>query len=556
MAAAAVFLRSLFGTLALVVVLVFVVNTTMGFAGWIGTVFNPVNAGVPIIVMTIALAHSIHIVTGTLGALRRGMSRDEAIADSLRNNLWPVFLTTITTAIGFLSLNASDSPPFHVLGNLVAFGVLCAFVYSLTLLPALLSMLPLRSPGARSEGMDLFDRLGAFVVTRRTLLLGSVGILALVMITGIPRIELTDNWTHYFDERYEFRRDTDFVVENLSGMESLEYSLHAGREGGITDPEYLRSVDAFAQWFREQPEVTHVQAFPDIMKRLNKNMHGDDPAFHRLPDDPELAAQYLLLYELSLPFGSDLNNRIDIAKSATRMSVVLRSLTSKAQRELDARALAWLAANAPDLAGEASGVSIVFAHLSQRNIESMLRRHDRRHGLISLILVGVFRSVRLGLISLVPNFLPLLMSFGLWGYPGRPGGPRRFGGHRDGVRDHRGRHHPLPEQVPRSPSQGPSRARGGALLLPRRGTGALDHHRGPGPGISRVRLLRIRGELGAGHPRLDNPRRRAPRRLPPSPASPDGPRSQETLIRAGSGACGYSSVTQPSEAVFTFLMYL
>ena len=151
-AAAAILLRSLFGTLALVAVLVFVVNTTMGFAGWIGTVFNPVNAGVPIIVMTIALAHSIHIVTGTLGALRRGMGKDEAIAESLRSNLWPVFLTTITTAIGFLSLNASDSPPFHVLGNLVAFGVLCAFAYSLTLLPALLSLLPLRAPGARSEG--------------------------------------------------------------------------------------------------------------------------------------------------------------------------------------------------------------------------------------------------------------------------------------------------------------------------------------------------------------------------------------------------------------------
>ena len=415
-AAAALLLRSLFGTLALVAVLVFVVNTTMGFAGWIGTVFNPVNAGVPIIVMTIALAHSIHIVTGTLGALRRGMGKDEAIAESLRGNLWPVFLTTITTAIGFLSLNASDSPPFHVLGNLVAFGVLCAFVYSLTLLPALLSILPLRTPSARAEEGDLFDRLGAFVVARRTLLLGSVGILALVMITGIPRIELTDNWTHYFDERYEFRRHTDFVIENLTGMESLEYSLHAGREGGITDPEYLRSVDAFAQWFREQPEVTHVQAFPDIMKRLNKNMHGDDPAFHRLPGDPELAAQYLLLYELSLPFGSDLNNRIDVAKSATRMSVVLRSLTSKAQRELDARAQGWLAANAPGLAGEASGVSIVFAHLSQRNIESMLRGTIVAMALISLILVGVFRSVRLGLVSLVPNFLPLMMSFGLWGY--------------------------------------------------------------------------------------------------------------------------------------------
>ena len=415
-AAAAVLLRSVLGTLALVGALVFVINTTLGFAGWIGTVFNPANSGVAIIVMTVAVAHSVHVVTAVLAGMRRGLGRHEAVTESLRSNAWPMFLTSATTAIGFLSLNASDSPPFHVLGNLVAFGVLCAFVYSVTLLPALLSILPLRTRPGTTEGPGLFDRLGAFVVARRTYLLWSVATVAVVLVAGIPRIELTDNWTRYFDERYEFRSDTDFVIENLTGMETLEYSLSAGREGGITDPAYLDAVDAFAEWYRGQPEVVHVQAFPDIMKRLNRNMHGDDPAFHRLPDDAELAAQYLLLYELSLPFGNDLNDRIDVAKSATRMTVVLGSLSSQAQRELDARAVAWLRANAPDLAAEASGVSIVFAHLSQRNIESMLRGTILAMALISLILVLVFKSVRLGLASLVPNFVPAAMAFGLWGY--------------------------------------------------------------------------------------------------------------------------------------------
>ena len=152
------------------------------------------------------------------------------------------------------------------------------------------------------------------------------------------------------------------------------------------------------------------------MKRLNKNMHDDDPAYNRLPDDPELSAQYLLLYELSLPQGADLNNRIDVAKSATRMTVVLRSLTSRQQRKLDARAQAWIRTEAPGLTSEATGVSIVFAHLSQRNIESMLRGTIIAMALISLILIFVFRSVRLGLVSLVPNFIPAAMAFGLWGY--------------------------------------------------------------------------------------------------------------------------------------------
>ena len=415
-AVATLLLRSIWGTLAIVVVLVFAINTTMGFAGWTGTVFNPANSGVPIIVMTVAVAHSVHIITATLSGMRQGLERNLAVAESLRINAWPVFLTSLTTAIGFLSLNASDAPPFRVLGSLVAFGVLCAFVYSMTLLPTMLSILPLRARPVRAERLDFFDRFGAFVVARRVVLLWSVTLVAIVLAIGIPRIELTDNWTKYLDNRYEFRRDTDFVIENLTGMETLEYSLNAGREGGVTDPDYLQKVDAFAEWYRAQQEVTHVQAFPDIMKRLNRNMHGDDPAFHRLPDDPALAAQFLLLYELSLPFGGDLNDRIDVAKSATRMTVIVRSLTSQAQRDLDTRAQAWLRINAPDLATEASGVSIVFAHLSQRNIESMLRGTIIAMGLISLILIWVFKSVRLGLVSLLPNFIPAVMSFGLWGY--------------------------------------------------------------------------------------------------------------------------------------------
>ena len=411
-----ILLRSILGTVAIVAVLVFVVNTTLGFAGWNGVVFSPTNAGVPIIVMVIAIADSIHVVTSVLLGMRRGLDRNAAIVESLRINAYPVFITSVTTAIGFLSLNASDSPPFHVLGNYVAFGVLCALVYTMTLLPALLSILPLRARRVQSEGTAFFDRFADFVIARSTFLLVAMSLVIVVLIIGIPRIELSDNMAQYFDDRYEFRRDTDYVIDNLTGLDKLEYSLSAGREGGITDPDYLRKVDAFAEWYRQQPEVTHVQAFSDIMKRLNKNMHSDDPAFYRLPEDPDLAAQYLLLYELSLPFGSDLNDRIDVAKSATRIVVTTKNAWSRDIRELDKRAQVWLRANAPAFAQEASGLSVVFAHLSLRNINSMLRGTITAMVLISFILIWIFKSVRIGLLSLLPNFIPAIMSFGLWGY--------------------------------------------------------------------------------------------------------------------------------------------
>ena len=413
----AVLLRSAFGTLAILLVLAFVISTAMGFAGWLGTVFNPANSGVPIIVMTVAVAHTVHIAADTLMGMSHGLDKKEAVAESLRINAWPVFLTTVTTVIGFLSLNASDSPPFQVLSNLVAFGVLCAFVYSMTLLPALLSI-PATACASRPR--------------RTTWLLRPLRRLRRRAPHDPARIlhysgRRPGHWhsPHRADRQLDKALGRNLRVPARYGLRDRKPDRAWKRwntrwtraqEGGITDPGYLRKVDAFAEWYREQPEVTHVQTFPDIMKRLNKNMHGDDPAFNRLPDDPELAAQYLLLYELSLPFGLDLNNRIDIAKSATRMTVVLRSLTSQAQREIDARAQVWLRSNSPDLTTEASGVSIVFAHLSQRNIESMLRGTIIAMALISLILVLVFKSARLGLVSLVPNFIPAAMSFGLWGY--------------------------------------------------------------------------------------------------------------------------------------------
>ena len=412
----ALLLRSVFGVVAIVVMMAFGILTTIGFAGWARLVLSPLTSGVPVVVMVLAVAHSIHIITAVLLAMSRGLDRRAAVKDSLQGNAWPVFLTSITTMIGFLSLNGSDSPPVQVMGNLSAFGMLSIYIYSMTLLPAMLSILPLRSRPSRPERSPLFERFGAFVVRRRGALLWSGLVLSVAVVAGISRNEFSDDWTKAFDERYQFRRDTDFVIRNLTGLNTLEYSLNAGQEGGITDPEYLRKVEAFADWARRQPEVTHVRTFADIMKRLNRTMHDDDPAEYRLPESAELAAQYLLLYELSVPFGADLNDRIDIAKSATRMTVTLADLPVRYMRDIDRRALSWIEANAPGLAGGASGLTVVLAYLTQRNLESILRGTIIGMALISLILIGVFRSLRLGLISLVPNFLPPALGFGLWGY--------------------------------------------------------------------------------------------------------------------------------------------
>ena len=258
--------------------------------------------------------------------------------------------------------------------------------------------------------------LGEFVVRRRRGLLWGSGLIVVALVASIPRNELNDVFLHYFGESIEFRRDADFTVENLTGLYTIEYSLASGEPGGIGDPDFLADVAAFAEWYGEQPETIHVNVITDTFRRLNMSMHGDDPAEYRLPASRELAAQYLLLYEISLPFGLDLNNQIDVDKSATRMTVATQTLSSNDVLALDRRALQWLAEHAPNIIRpESSGTTLMFAYLGRQNIISMLAGTTFALVGISFVLIFALRSLRLGLASLVPNLVPGALGFGLWG---------------------------------------------------------------------------------------------------------------------------------------------
>jgi hypothetical protein len=228
-------------------------------------------------------------------------------------------------------------------------------------------------------------------------------------------MELNDQFLEYFSERIEFRRDSDFTVDHLTGVYHVQFSVPADGPEGISDPEYLETLDAFANWYRSQPGVVHVATFTDTMKRLNMNMHGDDRDWYRLPGERPLAAQYLLLYEMSLPFGLDLNNTVNIDKSALKLTVTLGRMTTNELLEKVRAGERWLAENAPAyMHTQGVGTGVMFAHISSRNIRSMLAGTMLALLLISATLIIAFRSVRLGLLSMIPNFIPAGIAFGIW----------------------------------------------------------------------------------------------------------------------------------------------
>jgi len=404
------------GTLATLLVIAFSIAAAMGLGARLGYPLSPPSASAPTIILTIAIANCVHILASFLQNMQHGQVKLDALRESLRINLQPVFLACLTTMLGFLTLNFSDVPPFRHLGNFVAIGVAVAFLLSVTFLPALISLLPVRQRQTQQVHDQLLIKLGDFVVKQRSgLLWASLAVIAL-LITAIPKNELNDVFVHYFDPSITFRSDTDFTTEHLTGVYTIEYSVESDQPGGINNPLFLSEVSDFVDWYRQQPEALHINTYTDIMKRLNKNLHGDDPQWYRLPERRELAAQYLLLYEMSLPYGLDLNNQINIDKSATRMVATLKTISTNELIVLEQRAQDWLATNAPHIKqASGSGTAIMFAYIGKRNIVSMLIGASVALVFISLILIVALRSVKIGLISLVPNLFPAAVAFGIWG---------------------------------------------------------------------------------------------------------------------------------------------
>ena len=409
-------LRSFSGTFGTLLVIGFSTATALGIAGYLGIKLTPISVTGPTIILTLAIADSVHILISMLAAMREGKDKISALKESLRINFLAVTITSLTTIVGFLTLNFSDAPPYWDLGNITAIGIAAAWIYSLTFLPAVVSLLPIR---VRAQGKDrgarAMERLAEFVIGRYRAILLVTGAVSVALIAAVPSIDLNDEWVKYFDYRVQFRHDAEFGIEHLSGIYVVEYSVEASEPGGISEPAYLERLEAFTEWLRAQPEMRHVYSYTDVIKRLNKNMHGDEEAWYRLPEERELAAQYLLLYELSLPYGLDLNDRINIDKSATRVTATLDNLSTVAVRDFMARAEDWLAANVPShMQAPPTGATVMFSYISERNIESMLRGNAIAVVMIALILILSLRSLSLGALSLIPNAVPILMTFGLW----------------------------------------------------------------------------------------------------------------------------------------------
>lgn len=410
-----IMLRSILSVIATLIVIIGSVMATMGISGWAGMLLSTATVNVPTLIMTLAVADCVHVIATMRQSMKNGFTKAQSIERSIALNFVPILITSVTTAIGFLMMNMSDSPVLRDFGNLSALGVMVACFLSVTLLPALLKLLPIHVKMETSQDQKhVMDRLGDFVVSQRRALLPLSVAVIVVCASLIPLNKVNDESVEYFGQRNEFRQAADFMEERISGMTNISIAIKTNESQGIAAPGFLNTIGEFSSWLRDQPETDHVATLADVYKRLNKNMHGDDEAYYSLPQERELAAQYLLLYEMSLPYGLDLNNQINVDKSSIKMVLTVANLGSVELVDLENRIYQWFAEHAPQYQVVASSPSLMFAHIGETNMASMLSTLPITLVLISALLIFALRSVRLGLISLMPNIAPAVIGFGLW----------------------------------------------------------------------------------------------------------------------------------------------
>lgn len=410
-------LRSFFAMLAIMLLTTLSCLASLGVAMQAGIVLNLLSMTAGNIIITLSIAHCVHIVLAFLQRYRNGTHKRDALQQSLQHNLKPIMITSLTTWIGFFSMNLSDMPPAHDLGNITALGVAFAFALSLTLLPWLLLTLPISNNyGAVMQRYPAYmQRLSHWVIRYPRHLLGLCLLASLLMALCLPGNTINDRFTENIREPHPFRTDNQRIDEHFGGLYQLQYSLPAFSGKNVSDARYLAALDKLARWLRQQPEVRSVFAYSDILRQLNRSMHDDDIAADTVPANDALAAQYLLLLEVSQS-QADMRYYLSDDRSATKLVVSLANLDSRQLIALEQRIAAYMQTQLPAaMQADATSLALMWAYLGESVLLNSLYSALFALLLISLVLLFLFRSVKYGVLSLIPNLLPAVIGYGFWG---------------------------------------------------------------------------------------------------------------------------------------------
>lgn len=411
----------LFGPMAVVLLSIVI---TLGFLGAVGWDMDMMFALVPTMLMALGIANAVHIINEFRIYHARYRNRQQALKETLRLVGAPCLLTSLTTAAGFMAMSISPIKTLAHLAVYTSLAVMAAFFLSITLLPFFLSFGKAQSAEKlqrknHSPRMDkLLTGIAHFNIRHPKAILLTAAAICGIASAGIFRVTVDSNFLLDFARDVPVRVTTEYIDSKLGGSGSLTYLFDTGEADGIKEPAVLRELERFQAHVNAQTSlVKKTYSIVDLIKDINQSFNGGDPAYYRIPDSRELIAQYLLVYEIS--GGNELFNFVSQDYARANLEVRIPLVNSSEIARFKANMEAYQQQQ-PLLHSrtEFSGIGALWVRLMDYISQSQMEGVLLAFLVIAALMCFIFRSIKIGLISMIPNLAPVIITVGLIGWLG------------------------------------------------------------------------------------------------------------------------------------------
>lgn len=391
----------------------------LGVIGYSGLSMNMLNMIIPTILTVIGLGSAMHVLMGFYEAKNRGLDSKEAAADSVERNLVPCFYAFITTCFGFLALTLSKLALVVEFGFEMAIGVLAAFLFSLITLPAILSYSKVKKEKVeRLAQSGLIARVihnwPTKILSARKPILILTAILMLPAFYLLSRVEVDTNFVRNFKEDAPVRKGLQYFDETYRGALSLEFMLDSGKADGVKDPAFLQRALEFQNYVTSLEGTGRASSVINYLMKINQVMHDNDPAYFKVPETRNLVGQYLFLYSSNGP-DEDLTDLMDFSAQHMRISVFFEVAPSKVTKERVEEIETYIDTHFADLNIKTSGRAVLFNNMDTYVLEGLSSSFALSLLLISLCFFVLFRSLKYGLLAMVPNIFPIVIAGAVMG---------------------------------------------------------------------------------------------------------------------------------------------
>jgi len=407
--------RRVSGALIPIGVVVMTFMTVLAVQVMLGYKLNNFTANLPVFVVAIGIADAVHIYIIWLMYKREGESNKDAVLHSVQKNMLPVFLTSLTTAIGFATLTISKVIPVLTLGIATASGAVLAFIISLVWMPAVLLLLnkEVKKEVVIKEKSKKPLGYGDFILRNNKKIILITTVIFGILAIGLFKVKVDSNTIRYFDKSVDIRKSTEFLMENLTGPMAYEIVVDSGKKDGIKDPDFMKTVEKFCKVYQEKfPDVRHMSSLVDTVKRFNKVLDKKE----EVPDTQELIAQYLLLYSLSLPQGMEINDKMDIDERKLRITGQVNIVDTSKDLEMIHFVEDWWGKT--PYSATVQGQTAMFAYMQSDVTDTLIYSLSLAIVLVSIVMLLIFKRVKLLWVFILPNILPVMLVVGLMGWIG------------------------------------------------------------------------------------------------------------------------------------------